>query len=184
MGRLRELNRLILQSNNLTQLPRAIGKKEYSLCCSNSQYCENWRDLHLKSVSISGQLSQLQYLSVGENYLSFLPEEVILASDWSASWILASDWSRSWILTSDWFTGGQPGVPGQPLRQWQPQPPRSSLRTRALFEPSGNADSSLWHENKYVYLDYEHWELSFISNSYWNRRWGAFACYSGKLQPI
>ena len=41
VGRLRELNRLILQSNNLTQLPRAIGKKEYSLCCSNSQYCEN-----------------------------------------------------------------------------------------------------------------------------------------------
>ena len=140
VGRLRELNRLILQSNNLTQLPRAIGKKEYSLCCSNSQYCENWRDLHLKSVSISGQLSQLQYLSVGENYLSFLPEEVILASDWS----------RSWILTSDWFTGGQPGVPGQPLRQWQPQPPRSSLRTRALFEPSGNADSSLFQFDKWT----------------------------------
>ena len=42
-----DLNKLILQSNNLTQLPRAIG-----------------------------QLSVLQYLSVGENYLSFLPEEI------------------------------------------------------------------------------------------------------------
>ena len=66
VGRLRELQRLILQSNNLTQLPRAIG--------------ENWRltlwitELIVCFYLFSGQLSQLQYLSAGENYLSFLPE--------------------------------------------------------------------------------------------------------------
>ncbi len=47
IGRLRELKRLVLQTNSLTQLPRAIG-----------------------------QLSQLSYLSIGENLLSYLPEEI------------------------------------------------------------------------------------------------------------
>ena len=63
VGRLRELNKLILQSNSLTQLPRAIG-----------QIIKSWK-LHLIKI-ILGQLSRLQYLSAGENYLSFLPEEI------------------------------------------------------------------------------------------------------------
>ncbi len=46
-GFLRELQKLIAQSNQLTSLPRAIG-----------------------------HLSRLTYLSVGENNLSFIPEEI------------------------------------------------------------------------------------------------------------
>lgn len=46
-GFLRELQKLIVQSNQLTSLPRAIG-----------------------------HLSKLTYLSVGENNLGFIPEEI------------------------------------------------------------------------------------------------------------
>ena len=63
VGRLRELNRLILQSNKLTQLPRAIGNQ--------SEFT-----IKIFQFYLSGQLCQLQYLSAGENYLSFLPEEI------------------------------------------------------------------------------------------------------------
>ena len=67
VGRLRELNRLILQSNKLTQLPRAIGNQ--------SEFTINTINI-LNLHYLSGQLCQLQYLSAGENYLSFLPEEI------------------------------------------------------------------------------------------------------------
>jgi len=47
IGFLRELQKLIVQSNQLASLPRAIG-----------------------------HLARLTYLSVGENNLSFIPEEI------------------------------------------------------------------------------------------------------------
>ena len=63
VGRLRDLKKMILQSNNLTQLPRALGLYNH------------WYFLFSTFLWL-GQLSKLEHLSVGENYLSFIPEEI------------------------------------------------------------------------------------------------------------
>ena len=66
----------------------------------------------------------LQYLSVGENYLSFLPEVGFLSiKSQKMHYALIVFCHKIFVSTGDWVVGG----PGVIVRERQPQLTRSAL---------------------------------------------------------
>ena len=77
----------------------------------------------------AGQLSVLQYLSVGENYLSFLPEVRELAAGGVQKHrkLQPDSFSGDWVIGGPWVT----------LRERQPKLTRPALWACSLLQSSG-----------------------------------------------